>query len=83
MAESNVARFREAYTEKLTAAVQKHPGEYAYGVDRVSGVVEKMLTALAKGDAQVGPAVKAAARKLGVKPTAKAIREFLTAEAAG
>lgn len=75
---SNVERFRAAYTEKLTEAVRKYPEEYLYGEDKVPEVVEKMLRSLPSGAALVTDAVKAAARAVGIKPTVKAIKEFLS-----
>ena len=74
---TNVEKFREAYIEKLTAAVQAHPDEYFYKIDQVPVVVEKMIKALAAGSANIGPAIKAAARKVGIKSTQKAIQEYL------
>lgn len=74
----NVEQFKTAYLAMLKAAVEKNPQDFVYGPEGVPACVEKMLPALARGGALVGPAVKAAARKCGIKPTAKAIKAFLT-----
>lgn len=77
---SNIEKFRAAYTETLAAAVEKHPDEYFYPVSEVPRVVEKMIAALKVGQANNGPAIKAAARKCGIKPTQRDIKAFLNAE---
>lgn len=74
---TNADRFRAAYIEKLTAAVQKHPDEYHYPTTEVPKVVDKMIPSLKKGGANLGPATKAAARAVGIKPTIGSIRRYL------
>lgn len=78
MSRDHTEKFRAAYIETLTAAVTKCPTFYGYGVDKVPATVDKMLPSLATGGANIGPAVKAAARKLGIKPTMTAIKAYLT-----
>jgi len=73
----NERKFREAYARKLAEAIGRNPDDFDYGVDGIPQVVDKMVPALATGRAFVGPAVKAAARAVGIKPTVGAIREFL------
>lgn len=74
---TNADRFRDAYIEKLTEAVQKHPDEYHYPVAKVPEVVDKMIPSLKKGGANLGPATKAAARTIGIKPTIEGIKRYL------
>lgn len=69
--------FRAAYLEKLSWQVKHHPEQYAYAEDEIPRVVEKMLKALAEGTANVGAAASGAAKKCGIKPTIKAIKEYL------
>lgn len=77
----NEAAFRAAYAEKLADAIARHPEDYAYGPDKIPSVVDKMVPALARGDAHVGSAAKAAARACGAKPTVAGIHAFLTGAA--
>jgi hypothetical protein len=81
MSAANRERFAEVYAVKLTEAVTRNPGDYFYPVSGVPAVVAKMVPSLAEGKANVGPAIQATARALGIKPTATAIREYLTAGA--
>jgi hypothetical protein len=71
-------RFARAYRETLSRYVREQPEEYAYSLDQVPVVVEKMVASLATGRASLGPAVNAAARACGIKPTQTAIRQYLT-----
>lgn len=69
--------FAQAYRETLSRYVREQPHEYVYGLEQVPAVVDKMVKSLAEGRASLGPAVNAAARACGVKPTQTAIREYL------
>lgn len=74
---SHRERFARAYRETLARYVREQPEEYAYTLDQVPIVVDKMIASLAKGHASLGPAVNAAARACGIKPTQTAIKEYL------
>lgn len=74
---TNTERFSEAFSKALTKCIEKNPNDYLYKVDRVPEMVVKFVPALAKGEAQLGPASKAAARACGIKPTIGAIKTFL------
>lgn len=75
---ATVDNFRREYAEALVRMVEKHPEQYAYPASDIPRVVEKMLAGMAKGEASIGPAAKAAARKCGIRPTVGAIRAFLS-----
>jgi hypothetical protein len=74
---TNYESFAGQYRIKLTAAIERSPKEYRYPVSEVPDVVERMMVALSKGSAHIGPAVKATAKALGINPSNKAIREYL------
>ena len=77
---TNREKFRAAYLEKLTAAHAKYPEEYAYPAEQVPFIVDKITATLATtGGANIGPAIKAVCRKLGIKSTYGAIKEYLNA----
>lgn len=78
---TNLDRFRVVYAQKLAEAIACHPEEYYYGPDKIQGVVDKMVSALAEGKANLSSAIKAAARACGIKPTQKAIHEYLLEKA--
>ena len=65
---ANRAAFLVAYTKNLTAAIERDPSPYAYGIDQVPTVTAKMITALAHGTATLSAAIKKTARELGVRP---------------
>jgi hypothetical protein len=73
-------RFARAYRETLARYVREQPDEYAYTLDQVPIVVEKMVASLSQGRASLGPAVNAAARACGIKATQTAIRAYLNLE---
>ena len=75
---TNRERFAVAYSEALTKCIKKNPEDYMYGADRVPEMVVKFVPALAKGEASLGPASRAAARAVGIKPTVSAIKSFLS-----
>lgn len=73
----NADDFRREYTEALTRMVERDPKGYAYSIDEIPQVVTRLLDGLAKGKTEIGLAAKLAARKCGIRPTMKAIRELL------
>jgi hypothetical protein len=77
---SHVERFRAAYEIKLVEAMQKNPSEYAFPILDAPRVAAKMTDGLRTGQANLGPAGKAAAKACGVKPTLREIKAFLNAE---
>lgn len=79
MNEINAVKFRDVYAAKIVEAITRSPGEYFYGPDKASEVAAKMTASLAVGGANLGPASKAAARALGVKPTLRDIKAYLNA----
>lgn len=74
----NEKRFREVYAVKLAEAIVRRPADYFYGPEGIPAVIDKMVPSLAQGGANVGPAIKATARALGIKSTIGAIKEFLS-----
>jgi hypothetical protein len=75
---TNFEKFREAYVECLTKVVTAKPDEYAYPISEVPEVVANMTKAILAGESvSIGPGLKATARKLGIKSTMTAIREYL------
>jgi len=78
---SNAQRFAEVYAVKLAEAIVRHPEDYAYEAtpEAIAAVVAKMVPAYATGSASDGPAVKATARALGLKPSLGAVKAFLNA----
>lgn len=72
--------FLAVYARKLRAAVDADPTRYAYGVEMIPQVVEKVRAALASGSySKEGSAFRAACKELGIRPhTYKAINRFIT-----
>lgn len=52
-------------------------GRYAYGLDDVTRVAESTTISLAAKQAILGEQIKKTAKELGIKPTLKAIAEYL------
>jgi len=74
---TNLETFVAAYTETLRAAFIAKQEEYGnQHPDTAPALARKMSLGLASGSASLGEAGKAAARKCGIKPTYKAIREY-------
>lgn len=69
--------FASLYATELAAAIESNPKAYAYGIDRVNMVAENMTNGYREGRANAGPVAQAVARALGIKPTLKAIRDYL------
>lgn len=75
---TNLEKFKEAYVECLTKVVTIKPDEYAYPTSEVPKVVANMTKAILAGESvSIGPGFKATARKLGIKSTMAAFREYL------
>lgn len=71
-------KFFKVYESKLREAVERKPGEYAYGVDLVPVVVQKVRAAWDRRTANKdGAACKATCKELGIKHTYTAIYEYL------
>lgn len=73
-----VNRFREVYSRKLTEAVKINPKEYAYSVNAVPVVAERMIAALIQGTASIGPCVRATCRELEIKSNIESIQGYLS-----
>lgn len=77
----NSKRFRAVYTRKLTEAMEAHPTEYRFPKDQIPKVVDKMVTGLAKGEAnKEGFAIRNTCRELGIAYTYTAISAYLTGD---
>lgn len=77
---TNLEKFREAYVACLTKAVTENPEDYLYKIEHVPLVVEKMIKGILAGESvHISPGLKATARKLGIKATMTAFREYLNA----
>lgn len=75
---ANQKRFREEYTKRLKEAVQQHPDQYGYPVEKVPAVAAKMTQSLAKGTGNKDSlAIKGTLRELGIPNNYAAIKEFL------
>jgi N12 class adenine-specific DNA methylase len=90
--QSNVDRFIETYKTELQQARAEHPERYTWPPSDLERIVGLMRTEISRGRLLSAPpaetkgsvsgfmlssTVKATAKKLGIKPTYKAIREFL------
>jgi hypothetical protein len=73
----SLMRFQTAYEYELTKAVEANPEKYRYTVEEVPSMAIKIVESLAKGNAFISPAIKAAAKACEIKPTALAIRQYL------
>ena len=80
---NNFNTFIEVYTEELNKAVVNYPKEYAYSVEKVPEVVEKMAVGFRNGTYNKNSrAIKAACKRLNVKHTYTAINSYLKGEVA-
>lgn len=74
----NAKRFKAVYAEKLAEAMKDHPEEYSYPASDIPKVVEKMTSALAKGDANKdGYAIRRTCTALRIPFTYTGIKDFL------
>lgn len=70
--------FRAAYMLHLAKAHNASPETYAWSVEELPAIVDRMVAALARGDANIdSPAIKAACKTCGFKPGIARIRQFL------
>jgi len=78
--EARFDHFTRVYHEELTAAVRDYPQDFIWtGKHSVTDVVEKMMAAIRTGSySHDGRAIKATLKRLGIKATYKAVREWLT-----
>lgn len=71
--------FIRTYEESLRRRITAEPHRYRYGLDQVPDFIERMRTAILGADSFViGDAMKDTCKELGIKPTHKAIREYLS-----
>lgn len=70
--------FITTYEHMLIRAVINHPDEYAYDVDKVPEVIERMAPKFATGGFNKDSrAIIATCKELGIKHTYKAIMEYV------
>lgn len=74
---TNLELFTQAYEHFLTKDVAEHPDKWRYDVSAVPGVVKRMAAGFGTGNYNMSPNIQKAARSLKIKPTFKAIREFV------
>lgn len=76
--ENNLNEFMRIYTLELAECVRTMPIEYAYGVEMVPTVAERMRNAIVKRSYNIhSPAFKRTCKAFGIKPTYKAVAEAL------
>lgn len=66
---TNKAKFGSAYTKELTKSILKTPDAYAYGVEKVPQVIDRMLMAIEQGDFNVSTTLRRVCKTLGIRPT--------------
>lgn len=70
----------DVYREELERVVRERPTEYAYGVDNVPVVADRMIAAMQRGSYNKdGLAFKATCKRLGIKHTYTAINAAIKA----
>ena len=73
--------FRAAYALELARQHHAKPEVYVWPIEELPTVVDKMMTALARGGANIdSPAIKAACKMCKFKPGIQRIRDFLALE---
>lgn len=77
MNETRIAQFADAYCVRIVAAMKKDPSGWVDTPETAPALAKRMTEALASGRANLSAQGKAAAKSLGIKPTAAAIREWL------
>ena len=78
MNQDKLNQFMAVYTPALKDAVEQYPAEYMWPVSDVPMVADRMRAAIDRGSYNhSGRAFKATCKALGIKPTRKAITEFL------
>lgn len=69
---------KECYTRHLLAAVADPKNRYAYGIDQVPLVADRMIAAAAAGNAHLaGPAWTSTPKELRIKRNHKAVKDFI------
>lgn len=75
----NLDGFIKVYEKNLRQVVEKNPGEYSWPISEVPAVAERMRKAIIGNSySHQGKAFVATAKELGIKPTRKAIEEYLS-----
>lgn len=75
---ANAQKFLVEYTEQLARECLTKPLEYAWPAEQAPEIAAKMVASMTRGGANVGTnPIKRTCRKLGIKPTATAIKAFL------
>jgi hypothetical protein len=79
-AKNNLDLFLEVFTEKLADNLMHHPDQYSYGPETIPSVVDRLKEALVKGTpiASNGAAHRETCQALGIDPSPKSVREFVS-----
>jgi hypothetical protein len=78
MSMTPVEAFRASYALNLAKARHAKPDVYAWPIEELPIVVDKMMVALTLGRANIdSPAIKAACKAVHLKPGMARIRDFL------
>lgn len=76
--EQRLDKFMGVYADALQKVLAEHPDDYAYGPDKIPDVLARMRDAIAHNNYGPSVGVQVAQRELGMKPTRKALHEYLT-----
>lgn len=79
MNEARVAQFAQAYCARMIAAMQEDPSRWVDTPATAPALARRMTEELAVGRAHLSAQGRAAARSLGIRPSATAIRGWLCA----
>ena len=75
----NFECFMEVYQKHLKACLEKYPDQYAWNIDELDTVLNRMRTAIERGSFnKESKAFKDTCKELGINHTYKAIQEFIT-----
>jgi len=78
MLENRVVEFMSVYKEELAKAVKQFPNAYVFTMSELPKVLERMEVCLRKGTVNIeSRAMRATFKRLGIKHTYKALKEFL------
>lgn len=70
--------FRAAYMLELARQHNAHPESYAWPIETLPEIVDKMIAALERGSANIdSPAIKAACRMCKIKPGIARVKALL------
>jgi hypothetical protein len=76
--EANVETFMWTWEPIVRQAIQRHPAEYGNPTEQMTTkMLARMRGAFLKGDYAHSPSIRAAQRRLGIKPSMKALEDFL------